>query len=140
MELRVELLPFESLGAGELSYVIIGARFKGQWVFVRHRERCSWDLPAGHIEAGETPDEAAARELKEETGARDFNLQGVRDYRVHEEGMSGAGRLYLAFIEGPFAPLEHEIAAIRLDEELPDFLTYPEVQRALFTELKRLLR
>jgi len=139
-DLQVELLPFESLGDDALTYVIIGARCKGQWVFVRHRERCSWDIPAGHIERGETPGQAAGRELREETGAREFSLDGVCDYRVHEAGQTGAGRLYLAFIEGPMAPLEHEIVAIRLDEELPDILTYPKVQQVLFRELKGQLR
>jgi 8-oxo-dGTP pyrophosphatase MutT (NUDIX family) len=28
-----------------------------------------WDLPGGHVESGESPDEALIRELKEETGA-----------------------------------------------------------------------
>lgn len=29
-----------------------------------------WDLPKGHVEAGETPEEAALREVSEETGLR----------------------------------------------------------------------
>ena len=32
------------------------------------RERLLWSLPKGHIEAGETPEQAAVREVAEETG------------------------------------------------------------------------
>jgi mutator protein MutT len=32
------------------------------------RERLLWSLPKGHIETGETPEQAAVREVKEETG------------------------------------------------------------------------
>ena len=32
------------------------------------RGRLLWSLPKGHIEAGETPEQAAIREIEEETG------------------------------------------------------------------------
>ena len=32
------------------------------------RERLLWSLPKGHIEEGETPEQAAVREVQEETG------------------------------------------------------------------------
>ena len=55
--------------------------------------RLEWCLPKGHIEAGETPEQAAVREVAEETGieAEIIHLIGVIDYwftgddrRVHK--------------------------------------------------------
>lgn len=38
----------------------------GEWLMIRRNER--WDLPKGHLEAGERYDVCAAREIEEETG------------------------------------------------------------------------
>jgi len=52
-----------------------------------------WDFPKGHIEAGEDPQTAAARELQEETGIRDATFipgftESIRYfYRKAGEGM-----------------------------------------------------
>lgn len=37
----------------------------------------NWGLPKGHLEAGEAPDAAAAREVAEETGLTDLVLHGT---------------------------------------------------------------
>jgi 8-oxo-dGTP pyrophosphatase MutT (NUDIX family) len=65
-------------------YVSIVARTPdGQVMLVRqHRPVMGHDtveLPSGHVDAGETPEQAARRELLEETGmvARDIELLGV---------------------------------------------------------------
>jgi len=39
----------------------------GKVLFVEHPQR-GWEIPGGHIEPGESPDEAMLRELHEETG------------------------------------------------------------------------
>ena len=51
---------------GVLPYSVI----EGQWKFLLVFETCSqcWSLPKGHIEAGETDEQTALRELYEETG------------------------------------------------------------------------
>lgn len=42
----------------------------------------TWDLPGGHVEAGETPAECIVREMKEEIGIdlADFQLASVFDF------------------------------------------------------------
>jgi 8-oxo-dGTP pyrophosphatase MutT (NUDIX family) len=60
----------------EESFGIIPLRqVDGAWeVFlIQHRKGGYWGFPKGHAESGETPEEAATRELKEET-----NLDCIR--------------------------------------------------------------
>lgn len=40
----------------------------GQVLMVRRRDNGLWDVPGGGLEPGETPEQAARRELSEETG------------------------------------------------------------------------
>ncbi len=135
MSLVTKVLPPGSVDDSELTYVVMGARYRGEWIFVRHRERQSWELPAGHIEPGEGPDCAAVRELYEEAGVVNSTLSIVSDYSVSDEGKLAKGRLYLADVKELEALPDHEIEEIQLSPELPSHLTYPEVQRVLFSLL-----
>lgn len=137
---HTQILPPTSVDESKLTYVVIAARENGLWVFVRHKERLSWEMPAGHIEAGETAVEAAGRELQEETGAIKSSLKHLCDYQVTIEGTTEAGRLYGAEILIRESFLEYEIAEVRLSAGLPSSLTYPEVQSMLFEHAKELLR
>jgi 8-oxo-dGTP diphosphatase len=129
------VLPPGSVDESELTYVIMGARYLGQWIFVRHRDRLSWEMPAGHIEPGEGPDRAAVRELYEETGVVKSSLTVISDYSVSQEGKTAFGRLYCAEVHELEALPEHEIEEIKMSRELPSHLTYPEVQTRLFSLL-----
>lgn len=136
MELEIEILEARSVPLHSLTYVVIGAMYRGKCVFVRNHERDTWEMPAGHIEKGETADQAAVRELYEETGAIKSSLDHIHDYGLTIHGKAEYGRLYAATIIELEALPEHEIEEISFRDDLPDTLTYPVVQTHLFYLVK----
>ena len=135
MNPELQLLPPGSLDDSELTYVVMGASYQGKWIFVRHHQRQSWEMPAGHIEAGEDPDRAALRELYEEAGVVNSSLSVVSDYSVTHQGRCLYGRLYYADVKELETLPDHEIEEIQFSRELPLQLTYPHVQPLLFSLL-----
>lgn len=116
----------------EMPIVIIASRFKNKWVFVKHKERSTYEIPAGHIEPGEEPEFSAKRELYEETGAVDFSLEFLTVYTVTQERKTAGGYLFFAEIITLAELPDFEIAEIALFDCLPDNLTYPLIQQRLF--------
>lgn len=119
-----------------LTYSVVASIYRGKWLFVRHHNRTTWEMPGGHIEDTETSDEAAGRELMEETGATDFKLECVSTYSVNIDGITGYGRLYLAevFNLGTIPDIS-EIDEIKADLFIPEENTYPEIQPLLFERI-----
>ena len=120
-----------------LKFAVIAARSEGKWVFCRHKERTTLEIPGGHREPGESVDQTAARELREETGAEVFSLRPVCVYSVVRDGGESFGGLYCAEISS-FGALHSEIEEILLLEEPPEEnWTYPEIQPRLVEEIRR---
>jgi 8-oxo-dGTP pyrophosphatase MutT (NUDIX family) len=63
-----------------------------------------WDIVGGHVEAGETPEEALAREIKEETGweLRHIGAQ-IADWEWAHDGVIRRELDYLVEVEGDLA-------------------------------------
>lgn len=55
-------------GAGGV--VLRGDAARPEALLVRYRQSGTWAFPKGHLETGETPQQAAVREVLEETGVR----------------------------------------------------------------------
>lgn len=112
---------------------------KGQWVFSRHRDRQTWETQGGHVEEGETPLEAACRELYEESGALDYTIRPVCDYWAGSRTGCGVGVIYLAEIAS-LGPLpESEMAEVRFFDSLPENVTYPYITPVLYEEIRKLV-
>ena len=54
-----------------LKFAVIISKASGKWVFCKHKERDTYEIPGGHREEGELILDTAKRELREETGAID---------------------------------------------------------------------
>ncbi len=115
-------------------YAVILSFYQGKLLLSRHKQRTTWETQGGHIEPGETPEEAAARELSEESGAVLFTLQPICDYAAGEGELLG-GMVFAAVIEelGPMP--ESEMAEVCLFDTLPDHLTYPGITPILYNYL-----
>ncbi|MEZ3446791.1 MAG: NUDIX domain-containing protein [Lachnospiraceae bacterium] len=124
-----------------LRFAVIIARHNGKWVFCKHRERSTWEVPGGHREAGEDILDTAKRELYEETGAVDFVIEPVCIYSViapdNFDGAESFGKLYVAEIHTFEKELHSEIERIAIMDELPERWTYPEIQPKLLEEAGR---
>ena len=64
----------------QYKYVVVLSEYRGRILLSRHKERTTWETQGGHIEPGEQPIEAARRELFEESGAVEFELEPLCDY------------------------------------------------------------
>lgn len=121
---------------GKISYVVIGARFKGKWTFIKHRERGGYEIPAGHPEEGESDEDAAKRELTEETGAEIFTIRPVCYYSVVTDMETANGRLFLSEVKyfGEIRDTK-EVERLVFSDDIPGEMSLPVVMKALFYKL-----
>jgi len=124
-----------------LKFAVIIAKHNGEWVFCKHKERNTWEVPGGHREVGEDILITAKRELYEETGAIEFEIYPVCIYSVvapdNFDGIETFGKLFYADIHTFERELHSEIEKIAIMDELPKSWTYPEIQPKLLDEARQ---
>ena len=131
---------YEEIDDARLKFAVILARSGGKWVYCRHRDRTTLEIPGGHREPGEAIEAAAERELREETGAKAFSIRPVCVYAVVRDDQPGesCGMLFGAEINSFEGALHSEIAEIFLLDAPPESnWTYPEIQPKLLEEAVR---
>ena len=138
---KTEVKFYDSVDDSLLKFAVILAKKDGQWIFCKHRDRDTFEVPGGHREPGEDIIDTAKRELYEETGAVKFTIKPICAYSVTapEEfnGVETFGGLFYADIEESEPELHNEKEKIYLSYDLPDKWTYPLIQPKLLEEAKR---
>lgn len=139
----VEVKFYDSVDDNLLKFAVIITKTGGQWVFCKHRERDTYEVPGGHRENGETIFETAKRELREETGAASFDIKPICVYsvkgktRVNENiDEETFGMLYCADVFS-FEELHSEIEKTIITDKWVENWTYPLIQPKLLEEAVR---
>ena len=134
---------YENIEDRLLEFAVIVAKSNGKWVFCKHKQRNTYEVPGGHREKEELILQTARRELREETGAIDFDIRPICVYSVtgknsvNELGNETFGMLYFANIQTFHSELHSESERIELLDELPSAWTYPLIQPLLIAEVQR---
>lgn len=138
----IEVKFYDKVDDSLLRFAVIIAKTDGKWVFCKHKDRDTFEVPGGHREAGEDILETAIRELKEETGAVVFDIKPICVYSVKgktrvNENLDDEtfGMLYIADIID-FEEIHSEIEKILITDKLVENWTYPLIQPKLIGEAK----
>ena len=120
-------------------YVVVLSTCCGKLMLSRHKQRTTWETQGGHVEPGETPMEAARRELYEESGALRYDIRALCDYWAGDEitGKGATGMVFHAEIHELGAMPESEMAEVRMFDGLPEKLTYPAITPELYMYLMK---
>lgn len=140
----IEVKFYEQTKDENLKFAVIIAKTNGKWVFCKHKDRDTYEIPGGHREKGETILATAKRELMEETGAIDFDIKQVCVYSVKgktrvntEPEEESFGMLFIADITSFEKELHSEMEKILITDSLVDSWTYPLIQPKLIQEAER---
>ena len=138
----IEVRFYDEIEDSLLKFAVIISKTNGKWVFCKHKEKDTYEVPGGHRESGETIEETARRELREETGAVEFDIKPVCVYSVKGKTRANEnlndetfGMLFTADIFS-FEELHSEMEQIIICDDLPDNWTYPNIYPKLFEEVR----
>ncbi len=138
----VQVKFYDKVNDNLLKFAVIVAKSNEKWVFCKHKDRDTYECPGGQRDDGEDIVTTAKRELFEETGAIEYNINPICAYSilgydgVHQNTEETYGMLFYANIITFGKMPDFEMEKIELFDELPNAWTYPEIQPLLLNKFK----
>ena len=139
----LEVKFYDNVADKLLEFAVIISKTNGKWIFCKHKERDTYEVPGGHRELGESIVDTAKRELAEETGAVEFDMKPICVYSVRGKTRVSKsakdekfGMLFAADVFS-FEELHSEIEKILITDTLVENWTYPLIQPKLIEEAKK---
>ena len=125
--MQVKIHDLNAVDYSNLTRVVCVARYKGKFVYCKHKDRTTWELPGGHIEKGEDWLAAAKREMFEETGTIKASYEPICLYSISTYAML----CYVEIEEMSTLP-DSEIEKVEFFDKEPINLTYPEAHSLFY--------
>ncbi len=136
-EKNIEVNVFNEGSFESYRYVVIFASYQGKMLYCRNKNLQVYETAGGKIEDGETPLEAAKRELFEETGATDFSIIPILDYKAQSDMGFAVGKIFFAEInELGEIPEEFEMEEVKLFDTIPDKMRFPQILPVLYEKFQ----
>ncbi|GAB3800549.1 RNA deprotection pyrophosphohydrolase [Virgibacillus kimchii] len=82
----------------EPKHVWVICRYKNKWLLTNHKER-GLEFPGGKVEEGETAEQAAIREVEEETGGLVNHIRYIGQYFVDGKRQAVVKNVYYAIVD-----------------------------------------
>ena len=127
----------------ESKHVLVLLKHQNKWLCTIHKRR-GVEFPGGKVEPGETLEEAAVREVFEETGVRVKNLKWLAQYIVHSDSLFNKTVFTAQFVTQETIEFDLETSGMLwlTDEQLKDhqhlsFYMKDEGMKKMLEEVKR---
>lgn len=129
---------YDEVPLSKVKFVVIISKYKGQWVFCKHKGRETYELPGGMREDGEEVVATAKRELIEETGALKFSIKPLFGYSTKSvnfyNNSEAFGMVYFSEIYEFSSSLMYEIDKRILLYTLPLKWAYESIHPKIMME------
>ena len=111
--------------------VVFRSEAEPQYLVVSSSDGLNWVLPKGHIDAGETPEIAAVRELAEEAGVVGVIVERLSIQHYQRGTKDVAIEYFLVRESGTTAAIEERVKRWEFEAEAFELLTFEEAKSAL---------